>query len=174
MRGSPWASSPRWPCIGSSPEPAPRWTCCGTRPRRRPPPSGGRPCAAAHRVPWVGHGPSLSTADPLHARRPVRAPVVVRDPGHGLLPPPAAHQGRHRHRARRRSRGSLSLTPMADPPSERTQVKRHADRAVYDRGTIHAILDEALFCHVAVVVDRSPRVIPTIHARSGDTLFIHG
>ncbi|HZA60924.1 MAG TPA: pyridoxamine 5'-phosphate oxidase family protein [Actinomycetota bacterium] len=63
---------------------------------------------------------------------------------------------------------------MADPPSERTQVKRHADRAVYDRGTIHAILDEALFCHVAVVVDRSPRVIPTIHARSGDTLFIHG
>jgi nitroimidazol reductase NimA-like FMN-containing flavoprotein (pyridoxamine 5'-phosphate oxidase superfamily) len=63
---------------------------------------------------------------------------------------------------------------MADPPSERTQVKRHADRAVYDRGTIHAILDEALFCHVAVVVDGSPRVIPTIHARSGDTLFIHG
>src|SRR5688572_24080661 len=48
------------------------------------------------------------------------------------------------------------------------------ERAVYERETIEAILDEALFCHVAVVQDGSPRVIPTIHARSGDTLFIHG
>jgi nitroimidazol reductase NimA-like FMN-containing flavoprotein (pyridoxamine 5'-phosphate oxidase superfamily) len=59
-------------------------------------------------------------------------------------------------------------------PTERTTVKRHADRAVYDRETIAAILDEALFCHVAVVTDGSPRVIPTIHARVGDTLYIHG
>jgi nitroimidazol reductase NimA-like FMN-containing flavoprotein (pyridoxamine 5'-phosphate oxidase superfamily) len=59
-------------------------------------------------------------------------------------------------------------------PTERTAVKRHADRAVYDRETIAAILDEALFCHVAVVADGSPRVIPTIHARVGDTLYIHG
>ncbi len=60
------------------------------------------------------------------------------------------------------------------PPSDRTTVKRYADRAVYDRDAIHAILDEALYCHVAVTVDRSPRVIPTIHARVGDTLYIHG
>lgn len=59
-------------------------------------------------------------------------------------------------------------------PSERTTIKRHADRAVYERETIEAILDEALFCHVAVVADGSPRVIPTIHARVGDTLYIHG
>jgi nitroimidazol reductase NimA-like FMN-containing flavoprotein (pyridoxamine 5'-phosphate oxidase superfamily) len=45
---------------------------------------------------------------------------------------------------------------------------------VYDREQIEAILDEALFCHVAVVADGSPRVIPTIHARIGDTLYIHG
>jgi nitroimidazol reductase NimA-like FMN-containing flavoprotein (pyridoxamine 5'-phosphate oxidase superfamily) len=48
------------------------------------------------------------------------------------------------------------------------------ERAVYERDTIKEILDEALFCHVAVVADGSPRVIPTIHARSGDTLLIHG
>ncbi len=62
----------------------------------------------------------------------------------------------------------------AKPPSERTTVKRHADRAEYEREAIHAILDEALFCHVAVIADGSPRVIPTIHARIGDTLYIHG
>jgi nitroimidazol reductase NimA-like FMN-containing flavoprotein (pyridoxamine 5'-phosphate oxidase superfamily) len=59
-------------------------------------------------------------------------------------------------------------------PSARTTVKRHADRAVYDRETIEAILDEALYCHVAVVHEGSPRVIPTIHARIEDTLYIHG
>jgi nitroimidazol reductase NimA-like FMN-containing flavoprotein (pyridoxamine 5'-phosphate oxidase superfamily) len=62
----------------------------------------------------------------------------------------------------------------AKAPSARTTVKRHADRAVYERETIEAILDEALFCHVAVVHDGSPSVIPTIHARIGDMLFIHG
>ncbi|MGH2710861.1 MAG: pyridoxamine 5'-phosphate oxidase family protein [Actinomycetota bacterium] len=62
----------------------------------------------------------------------------------------------------------------AKPPTPRATVKRMPERAVYDRETIEAILDEAVFCHVAVVVDGAPRVIPTIHARSGDTLFIHG
>ena len=60
------------------------------------------------------------------------------------------------------------------PPSERTQVHRLPDRGVYDPDAIHAILDEALFCHVAYVQEGSPRVIPTIHARIDDTLYIHG
>ena len=62
----------------------------------------------------------------------------------------------------------------AKAPTTRTTVKRHADRAVYERETIEAILDEALYCHVAVVHEGSPRVIPTIHARIGGTLYIHG
>ena len=37
-----------------------------------------------------------------------------------------------------------------------------------------AILDEALFCHVGFVVDGHPVVIPTIHARAGDRLYLHG
>ncbi|MFN2545315.1 MAG: pyridoxamine 5'-phosphate oxidase family protein [Actinomycetota bacterium] len=63
---------------------------------------------------------------------------------------------------------------MADPPSARTQVKRLPERGVYDRAAIDAILDEALFCHLAWIQDGSPRVIPTIHARAGDELYVHG
>ena len=59
-------------------------------------------------------------------------------------------------------------------PTQRTQVRRHAERAVYERDAINAILDEGLICHVAYIVDGHPRVIPTIHARIGDTLYVHG
>jgi nitroimidazol reductase NimA-like FMN-containing flavoprotein (pyridoxamine 5'-phosphate oxidase superfamily) len=60
------------------------------------------------------------------------------------------------------------------PPSERTRVRRLPERGVYERDEIDAILDEALICHVAHVVDGKPRVIPTIHARIGNTLYVHG
>src|SRR5436305_3110360 len=58
--------------------------------------------------------------------------------------------------------------------SPATTVRRLATRARYDRDTIHAILDEALICHVGFVVDGRPVVIPTIHTRIGDTLYFHG
>lgn len=61
-----------------------------------------------------------------------------------------------------------------DAPSERTQVHRLPERGIYNRDVIDAILDEALICHVGHIVDGHPRVIPTIHARVGDTLYIHG
>jgi len=60
------------------------------------------------------------------------------------------------------------------PPTARTQVKRHPERGEYDRATIHAILDEALICHVGFAVDGQTYVIPTIHARDGDMLYLHG
>jgi nitroimidazol reductase NimA-like FMN-containing flavoprotein (pyridoxamine 5'-phosphate oxidase superfamily) len=59
-------------------------------------------------------------------------------------------------------------------PTPRTTVKRHSERGVYDRATIDAILDEALICHVGFVADGQPYVIPTIHARDGDMLYLHG
>ncbi|HYY02265.1 MAG TPA: pyridoxamine 5'-phosphate oxidase family protein [Gaiellaceae bacterium] len=58
--------------------------------------------------------------------------------------------------------------------SGRTTVKRHPERGAYDRASIDAILDEALICHVGFVHDGQPYVIPTIHARDGDTLYLHG
>ena len=46
---------------------------------------------------------------------------------------------------------------------------------MYDRGTIDAILDEALICHLAwVTSEGEPRVIPTIHVRVDDILYVHG
>jgi uncharacterized protein len=59
-------------------------------------------------------------------------------------------------------------------PTPRTTVKRLAKRASYERETIHAILDEALICHVGFIVDGAPVVIPTIHWRDGETLYFHG
>jgi nitroimidazol reductase NimA-like FMN-containing flavoprotein (pyridoxamine 5'-phosphate oxidase superfamily) len=53
-------------------------------------------------------------------------------------------------------------------------VRRHPERGSYDRETIDAILDEAIFCHVGFAVDGQPFVIPTIHARVGDVLYLHG
>ncbi|MFI5956956.1 bifunctional pyridoxamine 5'-phosphate oxidase family protein/GNAT family N-acetyltransferase [Cryptosporangium sp. NPDC051539] len=51
---------------------------------------------------------------------------------------------------------------------------RYADRARYDRPTIDAILDEGLVAHLGIVIDGAPRVIPTLHVRVGDTLYVHG
>jgi nitroimidazol reductase NimA-like FMN-containing flavoprotein (pyridoxamine 5'-phosphate oxidase superfamily) len=54
-------------------------------------------------------------------------------------------------------------------------VRRLPERGEYDEDAINAILDEALFCHIGFVVDGDqPVVIPTIHARSGRTLYLHG
>lgn len=60
-------------------------------------------------------------------------------------------------------------------PSDRTTVKRR-DRAVYQRETIEAILDEALYAHVGFSVgsEAAPVVVPMLHARIGSELYLHG
>ncbi len=68
--------------------------------------------------------------------------------------------------------GMLSRMPA---PTPRTQVHRHPERGDYDRDTIDRILDEALICHVAFNDEKgAPRCLPTIHARVGDTIYLHG
>lgn len=59
-------------------------------------------------------------------------------------------------------------------PSDRTTVRRLPDLADYDGEVINAIVDEALVCHVGFIDDGCPIVIPTIHARAGETLYFHG
>lgn len=56
----------------------------------------------------------------------------------------------------------------------RVTVRRKPDRASYDRDVINAILDEAPFCHVGFVDDEVPFVMPMIHARVEQTLYLHG
>ena len=58
--------------------------------------------------------------------------------------------------------------------TERTRVRRISDRGHYDQDTIFSIIDEAMICHVGYIQNNNPVVIPTIHARLGNTLYIHG
>ncbi|WP_156687057.1 pyridoxamine 5'-phosphate oxidase family protein [Mycobacterium sp. Marseille-P9652] len=59
-------------------------------------------------------------------------------------------------------------------PTPRTTPTRYRERARYDRDTVHAILDEALICHLGYLRDGRPVVLPTTHARLGETLYLHG
>jgi uncharacterized protein len=64
---------------------------------------------------------------------------------------------------------------MAKAPTTRTRVRRLPELGVYERERVHAILDEAVYCHLAWIADDGdPRLIPTIHARIGDVLYVHG
>ena len=58
--------------------------------------------------------------------------------------------------------------------SRRNKVVRMPERGQYDKESVYGIVDEALLCHVGFVQDGQPFVIPTLHARMGDKLLLHG
>src|SRR5215475_7311622 len=60
------------------------------------------------------------------------------------------------------------------PRTERTTVRRKPDRGRYDRDLIYSILDEAFVCHLGLVHDGQPFVMPTNYVRDGDRLLLHG
>lgn len=61
------------------------------------------------------------------------------------------------------------------PPSARATVKRHSERAQYDRAVVDPILDEGYVCHFGFIgADGAPYVIPTLYARLDETVYIHG
>jgi nitroimidazol reductase NimA-like FMN-containing flavoprotein (pyridoxamine 5'-phosphate oxidase superfamily) len=59
-------------------------------------------------------------------------------------------------------------------PTDRTRVRRKPGRGSHDRELVHSVLDEALSCHLGFAVDGQPYVIPMIHARAGELLYLHG
>ena len=58
--------------------------------------------------------------------------------------------------------------------TDRTRVRRHPERGVFDRAALYTILDEGFVCHIAFAVDGQPYAIPTGYARLGDALYLHG
>jgi uncharacterized protein len=61
------------------------------------------------------------------------------------------------------------------PSSERVRLRRKRERGNHERATIDAILDEALIAHVGIADEHGqPFVIPTLHARIGDAVYLHG
>jgi uncharacterized protein len=63
---------------------------------------------------------------------------------------------------------------MSQSAKPRTEVRRLPERGVYEPEFIKSVIDEALICHVGFTTEHGPVVIPTIHARVGDTLYLHG
>ncbi len=60
------------------------------------------------------------------------------------------------------------------PPTERTRVRRRPDRGRYDVDTIAAILDEGLVCHLGFSAGGRTTVVPTLHVRVGEAVYLHG
>lgn len=68
-------------------------------------------------------------------------------------------------------------SPSALPPlssTDRTRLVRHSERTETDRAALHAVIDEALVGHLALVVDGVPRILPFVPWRVGEEVFIHG
>jgi nitroimidazol reductase NimA-like FMN-containing flavoprotein (pyridoxamine 5'-phosphate oxidase superfamily) len=60
------------------------------------------------------------------------------------------------------------------PTDAKNRIKRLPERGHYDLETIYQIIDEALICQVAFIIDDQPYNIPTLHARRGNELLLHG
>ncbi len=58
--------------------------------------------------------------------------------------------------------------------TERNKVRRVPDRGAYDKESVYSIVDDAFICHVSFVQDNRPFIIPTLHARRGDEILLHG
>jgi hypothetical protein len=56
----------------------------------------------------------------------------------------------------------------------RVRVRRVPKNARYDRESIHRVLDRGQIAHVSFVSDSQPYCIPTLYARVGDEVLIHG
>ena len=63
---------------------------------------------------------------------------------------------------------------IALSPTPRSTVNRAKERARTDRAELYELLDSCLICHLGVVIDGAPVVLPTGYGRAGDTLYLHG
>jgi uncharacterized protein len=65
---------------------------------------------------------------------------------------------------------------LSDPitATARTTMTRLRERARTDRADLHAVLDAGLVCHLGLVRDGAPVVLPTGYGRIDDTVYVHG
>jgi nitroimidazol reductase NimA-like FMN-containing flavoprotein (pyridoxamine 5'-phosphate oxidase superfamily) len=78
---------------------------------------------------------------------------------------------------RRRLKGAPEASGKAQPDlssTARTALRRHHDRARTGRDYLYAVLDAGLICHLGVIADGVPRVLPTGYGRLDDALYLHG
>lgn len=70
------------------------------------------------------------------------------------------------------------MTGPADelPRTERTRLRRLPDQGSRDRAELRSILRAGFVCHLGVIVDGYPMVVPTVYGLDevADTLYLHG
>jgi uncharacterized protein len=84
-----------------------------------------------------------------------------------VAPQAAGPQGAGPQAAGPGTGGALSATA-------RTTLHRLRERGRTERADLYAVLDAGLVCHLGVVLDGAPVVLPTGYGRIGDTLYLHG
>jgi len=57
---------------------------------------------------------------------------------------------------------------------KKNKVRQLREYAVYDKDKVHGILDSALVASVGFVQDGQAVVVPMIHGRKGETIYLHG
>jgi uncharacterized protein len=67
---------------------------------------------------------------------------------------------------------STNTVPLSS--TNRSALRRKRERGGTDRSDLYAVLDAGMICHLGVVLDGSPRVLPTAYGRIDDTLYLHG
>jgi nitroimidazol reductase NimA-like FMN-containing flavoprotein (pyridoxamine 5'-phosphate oxidase superfamily) len=69
-----------------------------------------------------------------------------------------------------------SMTEPTDsfPVTDRNRLRRRHERGHYDKKTVYEILDAAMVCHIAYVIDGQPYCTPTAFWREDDHLYWHG
>ncbi|MEU6665508.1 pyridoxamine 5'-phosphate oxidase family protein [Streptomyces sp. NPDC046727] len=64
--------------------------------------------------------------------------------------------------------------PARLPETDRTRHRRLREQGSLDRAELNAILDAGFVCHLGVVVDGRPLVVPTVYGRDERQLYVHG
>jgi nitroimidazol reductase NimA-like FMN-containing flavoprotein (pyridoxamine 5'-phosphate oxidase superfamily) len=72
---------------------------------------------------------------------------------------------------------TAAATPLQ--PTDRTSLRRSKERAASDREALTEVLTDGMFCHLGVIVDGYPLVLPTaygvdLEAGPDGTLYLHG
>ncbi|MDI3406961.1 pyridoxamine 5'-phosphate oxidase family protein [Streptomyces cavernicola] len=60
------------------------------------------------------------------------------------------------------------------PETDRTRHRRLREQGSLDRAQLDAILEAGFICHVGVVIDGTPMVVPTVYGSDGRNLYFHG
>ncbi|PSL04062.1 hypothetical protein CLV30_10664 [Haloactinopolyspora alba] len=67
---------------------------------------------------------------------------------------------------------STGATPLSSTP--RSTVRRGHKRSRTDRAALYDVLDSCLICHLGLVRNGAPVVLPTVYGRLDDVLYLHG